>query len=35
MNMPARGAYNWNDALPASAGPIERVLYEVKKTIVG
>src|SRR5690349_2816893 len=35
MNMPARGAYNWNDALPASAGPIEKVLYEVKKTIVG
>src|SRR5690349_6193202 len=35
MNMPARGAYNWNDALPASAGPVEKVLYEVKKTIVG
>ncbi|MCY1144576.1 AAA family ATPase [Actinoplanes sp. Pm04-4] len=33
--MPARGAYNWNDAPPASAGPIEKVLYEVKKTIVG
>ena len=28
---------NWSDAgaPPASAGPIERVLYEVKKTIVG
>ncbi|MBM2618786.1 AAA family ATPase [Actinoplanes sp. LDG1-06] len=28
-------AYNWSDAPPASAGPIEKVLYEVKKTIVG
>ncbi|WP_326557346.1 AAA family ATPase [Micromonospora sp. NBC_01796] len=26
---------NGNDALPASAGPIEKVLYEVKKTVVG
>src|SRR5690349_15985714 len=26
---------NWSDAPPASAGPIEKVLYEVKKTIVG
>ncbi|MBW6436081.1 AAA family ATPase [Actinoplanes hulinensis] len=26
---------SWTDAPPASAGPIERVLYEVKKTIVG
>ncbi|MEV6342318.1 MoxR family ATPase [Actinoplanes sp. NPDC051851] len=25
----------WTDAPPASAGPIEKVLYEVKKTIVG
>ncbi|WP_250035694.1 AAA family ATPase [Paractinoplanes maris] len=34
MNQPARGAYHW-DGPPASAGPIEKVLYEVKKTIVG
>ncbi|MEU8814766.1 MoxR family ATPase [Actinoplanes sp. NPDC048796] len=27
--------YNWTDAPAASAGPIEKVLYEVKKTIVG
>ncbi|SNY30141.1 AAA family ATPase [Paractinoplanes atraurantiacus] len=27
--------YNWADAPAASAGPIEKVLYEVKKTIVG
>nr|WP_184956950.1 AAA family ATPase [Actinoplanes abujensis] len=33
--MPARGAYHWTDAPPASAGPVEKVLYEVKKTIVG
>jgi MoxR-like ATPase len=26
---------SWTDAPPASAGPIEKVLYEVKKTIVG
>jgi MoxR-like ATPase len=26
---------SWNEAPPASAGPIEKVLYEVKKTIVG
>jgi MoxR-like ATPase len=26
---------SWIDAPPASAGPIEKVLYEVKKTIVG
>jgi MoxR-like ATPase len=26
---------NWTDHPPASAGPIEKVLYEVKKTIVG
>ncbi|GIE84404.1 AAA family ATPase [Actinoplanes regularis] len=25
----------WTDAPPAAAGPIEKVLYEVKKTIVG
>ncbi len=25
----------WTDAPPATAGPIEKVLYEVKKTIVG
>ncbi|MEV4347732.1 AAA family ATPase [Actinoplanes sp. NPDC049596] len=35
MNQPARGPYNWTDAPAASAGPIEKVLYEVKKTIVG
>jgi MoxR-like ATPase len=35
MNMPARGPYNRTDAPAASAGPIEKVLYEVKKTIVG
>ncbi|XVU26682.1 AAA family ATPase [Actinoplanes sp. CA-054009] len=27
--------YNWAEAPAASAGPIEKVLYEVKKTIVG
>ncbi|GIF35910.1 AAA family ATPase [Actinoplanes xinjiangensis] len=26
---------SWTDAPPAAAGPIEKVLYEVKKTIVG
>ncbi|MEU4423013.1 MoxR family ATPase [Actinoplanes sp. NPDC024001] len=26
---------SWTDAPPATAGPIEKVLYEVKKTIVG
>ncbi len=26
---------NWSDTPPASAGPVEKVLYEVKKTIVG
>ncbi|MFI1992282.1 AAA family ATPase [Actinoplanes sp. NPDC020271] len=26
---------SWTDAAPAAAGPIEKVLYEVKKTIVG
>ena len=26
---------NWSDSPPASAGPVEKVLYEVKKTIVG
>ncbi|SDT78447.1 AAA family ATPase [Actinoplanes derwentensis] len=26
---------SWTEAPPASAGPIEKVLYEVKKTIVG
>ncbi len=27
---------NWSDAgTPDSAGPVEKVLYEVKKTIVG
>jgi MoxR-like ATPase len=26
---------SWTDAPPASAGPVEKVLYEVKKTIVG
>ncbi|WP_422770947.1 AAA family ATPase [Plantactinospora sp. WMMC1484] len=37
MNMPASGAGKWAEAgsVPASAGPIEKVLYEVKKTIVG
>src|SRR6187402_2625538 len=25
----------WSDSPPASAGPVEKVLYEVKKTIVG
>jgi MoxR-like ATPase len=36
MNMPVRGQ-NWTEAgsAPASAGPVEKVLYEVKKTIVG
>jgi MoxR-like ATPase len=29
------GYMSWTDAPPASAGPIEKVLYEVKKTIVG
>jgi MoxR-like ATPase len=37
MNTPVRGTQNWTDAgsAPASAGPIEKVRYEVKKTIVG
>src|SRR5882724_6880211 len=37
MNMPARGIPNWTDAAPAAAaaGPVEKLLYEVKKTIVG
>ena len=34
MSMPARSGHHW-EAPPASAGPIEKVLYEVKKTIVG
>jgi MoxR-like ATPase len=29
------GYMSWTDAPPASAGPVEKVLYEVKKTIVG
>ena len=37
MNMPVRDAQNWTDAgsAPSFAGPVEKVLYEVKKTIVG
>jgi len=37
MNMPVRGAQHWTDAgsAPVANGPIEKVLYEVKKTIVG
>jgi len=37
MNMPVRGAQHWTDAgsAPIANGPIEKVLYEVKKTIVG
>jgi MoxR-like ATPase len=37
MTMPVRGAQNWTDAAsaPALTGPVEKVLYEVKKTIVG
>lgn len=33
--MESEGRMSWTDAPPASAGPIEKVLYEVKKTIVG
>jgi MoxR-like ATPase len=41
MTMPVPGSQTWTDAAsapasaPASAGPVEKVLYEVKKTIVG